>query len=428
MKQKLITIVITLIAVLSPLLIMPEAYYPNYNILKLIILLSLGLVLLILLLLSYKTLKIDRKDILLLIFLGLVIISTFLSSDIKKSIIGETNRYEGLLMFGIYICIYIGSKKYFKYEDITKFLNIMFYTSIIIGILGILQRHIKCTELYPIFEKGICSTFGNSNFFGSYISIILPIALSIFIIYGSKRSFILSILMFFNMISSGTRSAWVAFVIIGFVGLMYLIKQKNKVYFKRFLIVLFVFILIFIYLFNGLNIISKRKTNTTEIKINQIKKDVQTFQKSGLSKEMGSSRIEIWNLTSELILKKPIYGCGTDNLKLGLVHECTANTIKYFNRTNGVPDKAHNEYLHIAATIGIPALIIYLIFILLILLSSIKLAKNKKTYFIISLSIFSYLIQAFFNISTIGVAPIFWMLLGLSDNKELFEKINNEKI
>lgn len=425
MKQKLITITITLIAILAPLLIMPEAYYPKYNILKLIILLTLGTVLLILLLSNYKTLKMDKKDILILIFLGLVIISTFLSSDIKKSIIGETNRYEGLLMFGIYICIYICSKKYFKYKDITKFLNIMFYTAMIIGILGILQRHIKCTNLYPIFNKGICSTLGNSNFFGSYISIVLPISLSIFIIYGSKRSFILSILMFFNMISSGTRSAWVAFGIIGLIGLIYLIKQKNKVYFKRFLIVLLIFILIFIYLSNGLNIISKKKVNTTSIKINQIKQDVQTFQKSGISEKMGSSRIGIWNITIELIMKNPIFGYGTDNLKSGLIHDCTENTLKYYNRTKGLPDKAHNEYLHIAATVGIPALIIYLIFLILILVGNIKLAKGQKIYFIITLTIISYLVQAFFNISTIGVAPIFWMLLGLSDNKELFEKTIN---
>ena len=36
MKQKAITIILTLIAVLSSLLIMPEKYYTNYNILKLI--------------------------------------------------------------------------------------------------------------------------------------------------------------------------------------------------------------------------------------------------------------------------------------------------------------------------------------------------------------------------------------------------------
>lgn len=114
MKQKLITITLTLIAVFAPLLIIPNG--DNYNILKLILLLATGLALLILLLASYKTLTIDKKDIIILIFLGLVFLSTFLSSNIKTSIIGAKNRYEGLLMFITYICIYLSAKKYFKYE------------------------------------------------------------------------------------------------------------------------------------------------------------------------------------------------------------------------------------------------------------------------------------------------------------------------
>lgn len=427
MKQKAITIILTLIAVLSPSLIMPEKYYPNYNILKLIILLACGTILLILLLSSYKTLKIDKKDILILIFLGLIIISTFLSTNIKKSIIGEENRYEGLLMFGVYVCIYLCSKKYFKYQQINKFFNILFYTSLLIGILGILQRHIKYTDLYPIFNKGICSTFGNSNFFGSYISIILPISLSIFIMYGSKKSFILSILMFFNMISSGTRSAWVAFAIVVLIGIIYLIKQKNKNYFKRVVNILVVFILIFIYLFNGFNIITKKSMNYTGTKVNQIVKEVKQLKDTGISKKMGSNRIEIWTITLNLIKKKPLLGCGTDNIKEGLLINCTEEAYKFIKRNNAIIDKVHNEYLQIAATIGIPALIIYLVFLALIVLPRMKLILKDKISFIIFLVILSYLVQAFFNISTIGVAPLFWMILGLSDNEGFILKIK-EKI
>lgn len=278
MKQKLITITLTLIAVLAPLLIIPSEN--NYNILKLILLLSTGLALLVLLLASYKTLTIDKKDIVILIFLGLVFFSTFLSSNIKTSIIGAENRYEGLLMFITYICIYMSAKKYFKYEKISRFLNIMFYVSLIIGILGIAQKYISYKPLYPIFNKGICSTFGNSNFFGSFISIVLPIASTIFVLNGNKKSFILSLIMFFNMISSGTRSAWVAFIVVGILGLIYLIKQKNKKYFIRAVILLMVFGLICVYLFNGFGYGTggKSNVNTPTIKIKQIKSDIKVMK------------------------------------------------------------------------------------------------------------------------------------------------------
>lgn len=444
MKQKLITIILTVVAILTPILIIPNKDDSNYNILKLIVLLAAGLLLLILLLASYKTITIEKKDIIILVFLGLVFISTLLSSNLKISILGQENRYEGLLMFATYIVIYICSKKYFKYEKISIFINIMFIVSMAIGILGIMQMYIKNMELYPIFSKGICATFGNSNFFGSFISIVLPIAAATFILNGSKRGFILSLVMFFNMISSGTRSAWVAFAVVGLLGIIYLIKQKNKKYFIRTVILLILFAITFIYLLNGFDfIINKFKSNepkldnsistiqkapaktTTEIKIETMKNELKEAKKAGNFNKMGSGRIEIWKMTLKLMSKKPIFGCGPDNILDGLVENCREEAFAFAYRTKTAADKAHNEYLQIGATLGIPALICYLIFIALILFPKIKLALNDKKYFIICLSLISYLVQAFFNISTIGVAPLFWMMLGLIDNKEFMNRFKD---
>ena len=40
----------------------------------------------------------------------------------------------------------------------------------------------------------------------------------------------------------------------------------------------------------------------------------------------------------------------------------------------------------------------------------------------------SYLVQAFFNISTIGIAPIFWFCLGIIDNKNIIENGGNNEV
>lgn len=423
MKQKLITLVLTLIAVLVPILIVPTKIFTNvYSYyLKNIVMLVGGLLLLILILANYKKLEIDLKDGLILIFMELVFISTCLSDDKKVSLLGEYTRYEGMLMFASYICIYIAAKKFFMYKDNVKFLNIMFYSSMIIGILGIVQNYISYKDLYPIFGKGIAGTFGNSNFFGTFISMVLPISISIFIFSANKKSFILSLVMFFNMISSGTRSTWVAFIAVAFLGFIYLLKQKNKTYWKRTGLLLLCFIAIFGYLFSGLS------KSATRRKINSIAKDISIFSKEGISDNLGSSRMEIWKMTIKLIGKNPFFGCGTDNLRNGLAKDCPEDFLAFVKRTKTIPDKAHNEYLQIAATIGIPALITYLIYICLILLPKMKYMLKDKLMFTISITIISYLVQAFFNISTIGVAPLFWMILGLCDNETFTNQIK-EKI
>ena len=281
MKQKLITIVLTLTIILSQILSIPTSMFDSSNIAKCVVLLAGGLILLILLLASYKTLTIDKKDAFILLFLGLAFMSTLFSSNIKISILGANIRHEGLLMLITYVCIYFCAKKYYREENFKTFFNIMFYISLAIGILGIAQRHIKCKALYPLFNHGICATFGNSTFFGSYISIVLPASMAIFMFKGSKKSFIISILMFFNMISSGTRSAWVAFAVVVIIQFIYLIKQKNKLYWKRMGILLICFIVIFTYLFMGFDIV---KNNTTKAKINQIKNDVKKVSENRFNK------------------------------------------------------------------------------------------------------------------------------------------------
>lgn len=138
--------------------------------------------------------------------------------------------------------------------------------------------------------------------------------------------------------------------------------------------------------------------------------------------EMGSGRIEIWKNVLEVIAQSPLLGSGPDTLKDSLIIHNPLQVIERVNRIGSVIDKAHNEYLQIAATIGIPALIIYLAFLAQICAEQKNMFKDNST-FILLIPIISYMVQAFFNISTIGVAPIFYFLLGLIQNEKFKENL-----
>lgn len=415
MKTKTITFILTLVAVLAPFIIAPQNPYMYSYMPKNIVLLISGAILFICILINIKHFKIDIKDVFLLIFLFLILMSTLFSPNISISIFGADMRYEGLLMFITYACIYFASKKFFKPQSIEIFLDTMFYVSLIIGILGILQNYIHNENIIPFFSRGISGTFANSNFFASYICIVLPISIILFIFNNSKKSFVLSCIMFFNLMSTCTRSAWIAFLVIGLLFFIYLIKQKNKDLLKKSLILLASFVIILIFIFSPIG------CPTVRAKFNIIQNDLSLFYEEGLTDSLGSNRIEIWAMTMNLVIQKPLLGSGTDNLKNGLLKYCLNDLIDYADKHHCVIDKAHNEYLHIAATNGVPALIVYLIFLDLVLSSKIKTMFTDKKTLLFSLCIISYLVQAFFNISTLGVAPLFWMILGLSDN-EFFKK------
>ena len=417
MKQKLITIVITILIIALPIAIMPGK--TTYNIPKVWTLLIGGAILLILLLINYKKLELDKKDYVILIFAILIFISTMLSSSVKTSIIGEKNRYEGMLAFYTYILIYFCAKKFLQYKNNRTLLNILHILYISISILGILQYYIKLptNDLYPIFNKGTCGTFGNTNFMGSFISMGIPIFIITYIIKGDKISFITSLLVFFCLIACRARSGWVAFGIFSIILLIYLIKNKNKKLFKRAVILVVCFIMIFMLLYLPEKSIVKQK-------INQVKNDVTIAKTKGLNDKLGSSRIQVWKIVIELIRKYPILGVGTDNLKKGIADNLTETSINLILRAKSPIDKAHNEYLHIAVTLGIPSLVIYLTLLCMIVFPKLKnILKQEKTFIILS-AIISYLVQAFFNISTIGVAPLFWLALGLLDNQNFKNRIN----
>lgn len=407
MKNKLISIVMTMVLTLVPVLILPSNI-GYYNLLKIAILLISGVILLITTLIRGKDLKIDLIDILIFIFGVLAIISTIFSVNIEKSIIGETNRYEGLLTIITYILIYYNSKYYFK--EYKNFQNIILYTYIGICIIAIVQFYMPINvKILPIFGKGANGTFGNTNFMGSFISIALPVFILKYIFKNEKKYLIASGIGFSAMIMCIARSSWVAFAIYMFLTTIYLIINRKKELWKRYMVLIIIFILCF-----GIITVPKQKdkNNTVLQKINLVKTEIKDIQEKGITNKNGSSRIRIWKNTSKILLKAPIFGCGVDALKDALIINCPEEVLSFLRKYGGFVDKAHNEYLQIAVTMGIPAITIYLGAVTLILLPNMKKSLKSEESMLISTVIISYLAQAFFNISTIGVAPIYWFILG----------------
>ena len=94
-KDKLITIILSIIIFIVPAAIIPQIW-GQYNLIKIIVLLICGLILLITSLLNINKLKFDKQDIFILIFGLLAIFSTIFSINPITSLIGAKNRYEGL--------------------------------------------------------------------------------------------------------------------------------------------------------------------------------------------------------------------------------------------------------------------------------------------------------------------------------------------
>lgn len=411
MKNKITTIILCIVLFAVPVLIIPnnEMYY---NLARYILLLICGTVLLGIFIKNSKKLVFDKTDICIFVFIILALISTIFSINVKKSIIGEKNRFEGLLILITYSMLYYHAKYYFKPNK--KILNIGLIVYSLILVFAVIQFYIPIKVIYilPIFGKGAHGTIGNTNFMGSFVSMIVPASVLAYLFTGEKKYLFVSILSFLVMLLCVARSSWVAFAVTFILIIAYMIKNRSKENFKRFAFIIVGFIMCL-----TIVIVEPKGKEIVVRKGKTVVSETKNATETGISERMGSGRILIWKLTYKVIKKYPIVGCGVDSLADGLKKTDLAGLVKYINIYHTSIDKAHNEYLQIAATIGLPALGVYLIFITLILDKNLKgLLKDKKStlFFIV---IVGYLTQAFFNISTLGVAPIYWIVLGLSQQK-----------
>ena len=124
----------------------------------------------------------------------------------------------------------------------------------------------------------------------------------------------------------------------------------------------------------------------------------------------GTKRAFVWKKALAEVPKHWSTGIGIDNV----FYIYDGMPIIYKNKT--AYDKVHNEYLQILITEGIFCLISYLIFYFLVLKKNIKYTLNNNIYLL--LPVVGYLVQAFFNISVIEVAPLFYVSMGLLYSKE----------
>lgn len=296
MKDKLINIVLIMQIIVTAIVIIPSD--EQYNIIKMYTLLICGAALLILMLANYKKLKLDKKDYIILIFGFLVFLSTINSKNILISIIGEKNRYEGMLALYTYILIYMCAKKFLNYKQKTL-IRIMEVLYVIIGVIGIIQNYVVYPDssLIPIFNKGVCGTFGNTNFMGNFTSIGLPLFIILYILNDDKVSLVTALITFFCLLACNARSGWVAFIAFSIVLIIYLKKNYKKEYIKRIFILIVAFITIFAMLYTQKNSFLRRKINTT-------KYDISIMKESGISNgKLGSGRIQIWKIVIDIIRK-----------------------------------------------------------------------------------------------------------------------------
>lgn len=231
-------------------------FFSYYKDVWLVVFTVIGIVVLAIKLFS-KEIKIHKNAIYIpmVIYSVLIVLSTIFSDFKEISIFGFVERYEGMIillcyMFILFISINIVNNK----AAIKAIFTALICSAVIIGLIGILQyfghdvfktysgkklilpaqlQNMASKLKFQFGDKIIYSTLYHYNYVGSYMAMLFPLTLTLFILIKNKIYKVIiglaTLLMFFNLILCHSRAG----VIGGVVSILVLLIILRKYFIKN---------------------------------------------------------------------------------------------------------------------------------------------------------------------------------------------------
>ena len=356
-----------------------------------------------------KVLRFGKTETVLIFLLGLYIVSSFLSDDFFLALAGDGSRVEGLITILIYFVLFFIA----RHVGLKNVIQFVLVSGVIVAVIGIMQKY--GLDILPKNHVSInwtnvsYSTIGNPNFLGSYLVLLLPVAMYEFV--GLKKWYGLVVygVILYCLLATMSRGPWLgAMAAVGmFVLMLWLVKKFDW----RRLGIVFVTSVALMGLFNVLGdgaLLNRFGTIGTDI--GEVVSGGENLEKAG------SYRMFIWIRSLELVKENPLWGVGLEQLGYAFIDNYSEDMVQYWGRVMFV-DRAHNEYLHIAVSTGIPSLLVYLAFLFMVLRDGWRNWRKDEILLPVYAAVIGYLVQAFFNISVVSVAYLFWIYMGFLVNE-----------
>lgn len=408
--------------------------YPSYY--QPTIVAAFGILLTVLVVLSFISRAVTGKfrlfaaDIFFFLLMAFMLISMFCSVNFGVFAGGMRYYQEHPFHFLCYYGLFYAGSMIEDQKLRMKMLYAFLIVTVIEGIVAFLQTKgiqiAYCLYLKELpSENAAYGTLQNTNFYGS-LTCILTAASSGFFIFSSKLtkskvlkwgSLALSLLIFYTMIASAARLAWLGLAVMILMYIISLIVMRKGAIDKDSLrqitidfltlIMGLVVVLIITLIFD--DYISDRVEQTVDDTA------VTTAVVSGEEDagDFANGRGKIWRAALHSVPRHWLTGIGLDNLAQAF------REMPGWQPGDYVQDKGHSEYIHTLATQGVFAFVNYVALLIYAVVCSVKTILKekddvKRSLLWIFLGVFTaYASQAVGASSIMNVAPYFWIMIGL---------------
>lgn len=327
---------------------------------------------------------------LLFIYLISITITLSFSTYIWRSLVGHSTRLEGYFVLLLYGALMILTAFFYRPQ--------LWHFKLYLICASLMSLHaifIRYESLFGIDSKTTTVLFfkftgcGNQNFLGSYMALAFPVAVY-YVLKCGKKAYIPAGFIYSGLLVSNTRGAWIG-ACVALVA-MVIIYWKEPGCRQRILALGGLFVAITaLYFFTS-----------------------ATFKGRFQSFSSVTARGFIYHIVWELIKMRPLTGWGIETLDLSItenpaLRQEVINQYHYY----AIIDKAHCEILQVAVSSGIPAAIAFVGTQVSTVVHGIRRFEKWAPWTPLLFSIGAYMIAALWNISSVNVAPVFWIFCGM---------------
>ena len=402
-RKLLGSLILTAVSVVT-LVVAPYTLLDPINLPKLCVLAFFAIVALSLFINIFKKIAQSRFKILLILLslfvFQLILVLIFSGANFGGQIFGTFGRNTGALAY-LSLTVFLMSSALIANSDfIKKFLRV----SVIVGIILIIYGNIQYFNLDPLpfvttyTVNAPVGTLGNSNFQSAFMGIIAVMAFS----------------MAIN--SAFSMAARAGLALTGFAAVIVIYETLAKQGYFALMAGALIVVVLWLFMNNrktlGIVVSGFSVIGAGSVFLGLINSGPLA---SYLYKGSLEARGYYWRAGIKMLLDRPIFGVGMDSFvdwfRRSRPPEFYENG--FFSYTNS----AHNVYLDIATSGGIPLLLVYFAIIFLVILSIVRVVKRSTGFDIYFVTIVgawvAYQAQSFVSINQLGLAIWGWVLTGL---------------
>lgn len=362
-------------------------------------------------------------------FAGAAVLATGLSVNPLWSIQGAPQRHEGLLSLLAYSAICAGTLVVVARGGWRLWCAAALISATVIAGYGIAQYfgwEWLVRDPIRVFWWRPFSTVGNPNFLGAYMVLMSPLAACVLLTSRGRVVALLSggalSLMVLAALCTYSRAAWLGLIVAAVVFAVALRPDRAADPFPASMKSRLLGAIAFVVLFAGLFFYPGSPLAIRRAEWSAAQR-AQTAVEPGDPQAGFRQRSYLWSHTVALLLRRPLLGYGPETFALVLPQDWDEQRTQLFGESPVRIDKAHNDTLDMAMSIGVLGVAAFAWVVVSTLRNATSTWGAPSPARVAAASciaaIAGYWVDVQWHFSVVSVAPVFWSVLGATSGRAL---------